>query len=175
MKKIMVAKYEMTHLRNGLRICVRKDLKLWTRILIASLFAVVALLATNGLIGNWGWLVAVIVAIGVFAGVRGSVAELRATNVEFVAKGNFGRQGSRITRIVCTGDVRRLEFRDVAGQNSGLYAVTTRSSQFILPFIDYGEAMEIIRAIEARFPGLAEAWHAEAPSPVHTSILRGLF
>jgi len=166
----MAANYEITQLRNGLCISVRKDMSPRGRILLSSLFAILALLATNGLMGNWSWVVALIFAIVTFAGLRGASAELRATNVEFAARGNFGRQGSRITRVVCTGDVRRLEFRDVAGQNSGLYAVTARSAQCILPFVDYRETMEIISAIEAKFPGLADAWHAEAPS----GQLRGL-
>jgi hypothetical protein len=146
-------------------------MKLWGRILASAFFAVLALFITDSFIGNWSWVVAPIVAIGAFATVRGSVAELRATNVEFATTGNLGRQGSRITRIVCTGDVRRLEFRETAGQLSGLYAVTARSAQCILPFVDHAETMEIIRAIESKFPGLAEAWHAESPSGDHFPTL----
>jgi hypothetical protein len=142
-------------------------MKLWGRIFISAFFAVMALFITDSFIGNWSWVIALVVAMGAFVSVRGSVAELRATNVEFVAKGNFGRRGSRITRIVCTGDVRRLEFRDITGRHSGLYAVTARSAQCILPFVDYAETMEIIRAIEAKFPGLAEGWHSESPSSDH--------
>jgi hypothetical protein len=166
-RKIMTANYEITQLRNGLRVCVRKDMRLWGRIFISALFAVMAQFITDRFIGNWSWVIALVVAIGAFATVRGSAAELRATNVELVARGSFGRRGSRITRVVCTGDVRRLEFRDVAAQNGGLYAVTARSAHFILPLVDYAETMEIIRAIEARFPGLAEGWHSESPSGDH--------
>lgn len=160
----MTANCEITQLRNGLRVCVRKDRKLWGRIAISAFFGVMALFITNSFIGNWSWVIAFAVAIGAFVTVRSSVAELRATNVELVAKGNCGRRGSRVTRVVCTGEVRRLEFRDLAGQSGGLYAVTARSAQFILPFVEYAETMAIIRAIEARFPGLAEAWHSESPS-----------
>jgi hypothetical protein len=107
----MAANYEITQTRNGLRICARKDMKLWGRILASSFFAVLTLSIVDSFIGNWSWTLALIVAIGTFTTARGSVAELRATNVEFITMGNLGRQGSRITRIVCTGDVRRLEFR----------------------------------------------------------------
>jgi hypothetical protein len=139
-------------------------MKLWGRILASSFFAVLTLSIVDSFIGNWSWTLALIVAIGTFTTARGSVAELRATNVEFITMGNLGRQGSRITRIVCTGDVRRLEFRDPASQRSGLYAVTARSARCILPFVGYAETLEVIRAIESKFPGLAEAWHAESPS-----------
>ena len=163
----MTANYEITQMRNGLRVCVRKDMKLWGRILVSALFAIVVLGITHGFIRNWSWIVALIVAIAAFASAKGSVAELRATNVEFVTRGNFGRRGGRITRIVCTGDVRRLEFRNITGQHSGLYAVTAWSAQCILPFVDHAETMEIIRAIEANFPGLAEEWHSESRSGDH--------
>ena len=159
----MAVNYEITEMRNGVRICARRDLKLWGRILASSFFAALALLITDRFIGNGSWALALMVAMGTFATVRGSLAELRATDVEFVLRGNLGRQGSRMTRIVCTGDVRRLEFRDPAGQRSGLYAVTARSARGILPFVGYAETLEVIRAIESKFPGLAEAWHAESP------------
>lgn len=168
----MAVNYEITELRNGVRICARRAMKLWVRILASSFFAVLALSITDSFIGNWSWALALIVAIGTFATVRGSVAELRATNVEFATRGNPGRQGSRITRMVCTGDVRRLEFRDPAGQLSGLYAVTGRSAQCILPFVDYAETREVIGAIESKFPGLAEAWNAESP-PSDRSLTLG--
>ena len=142
-------------------------MKLWGRILASSFFAVLTLSITDSFIGNWSWALALIVAIGTFTSARGSVAELRAANVEFITMGSLGRQGSRITRIVCTGDVRRLEFRDPAGQRSGLYAVTARSARCILPFVGYAETLEVIRAIESKFPGLAEAWHAASLSGDH--------
>jgi hypothetical protein len=163
----MAATYEISQLRNGLRINVRKDMSLWGRILLSSFLAVIALIVTDSFVGNWSWGVALIFGIGAFATIRGSSAELRATNVEFVARGNFGRRGSRVARVVCTGDVRRLEFRDIAGQHSGLYALTARSAQCILPFLDYAETTEIIQVIEAKFPGLAETWQAELPPDDH--------
>jgi hypothetical protein len=146
-------------------------MSLWGRILLSSFLAVIAFFVTESFVGNWSWGVALIFGIGAFTTVRGSSAELRATNVEFVARGNFGRRGSRVTRVVCTGHVRRLEFRDITGQHSGLYAVTARTAQCILQSLDYAETMEIIQAIEAKFPGLAETWQAELPSDDHFLML----
>jgi hypothetical protein len=80
--------------------------------------------------------------------------------------------------IVCTADVHRLEFRDPAGQRPGLYAVTARNGYCILPLFDYLQTMEVIRATDSKFPGLAEHWRANAAanrgSPLSES-LRGLF
>ena len=68
---------------------------------------------------------------------------------------------------MCTGDVRRLEFRDEGGalssRNSGLYAVTAHSIICLLPFLDFKATSEVINAIEAKFPGLAEGWHSVQP------------
>jgi hypothetical protein len=78
-KKNHDRKLRITQLRNGLRVCVRKDVKLWGRIFISAIFAVMALFITDSFIGNWSWVIAFVVAIGAFATVRGTVAELRAT------------------------------------------------------------------------------------------------
>lgn len=107
------------------------------------------------------------VAAGAFATAKGSRADLEVTNVEFVTTGNIGRRGSRTTKVVCTGDVRGLEFRDTTAQGSGLYALMARSPQCILPFVDYSEAMEVIRTIQKRFPGLAESWQVEPSLSEH--------
>jgi hypothetical protein len=43
MKRIMAINYETAQMRNGLRFCVRRGMKLWGRILASSFFAVLAL------------------------------------------------------------------------------------------------------------------------------------
>jgi hypothetical protein len=156
----MATHYHIEDLRNGLRIKVWKETKLWERFLLTCVAAIAVLAVTHTLIGYWSWILSLVAASATFAGARGQEAILDATNVEFVARGNFGLRGSKTTRIVCTGDVRRLEFRDIAGQHRGLYAVTDRSAKCIVPFLDYSETIEIIQAIKAKFPGVAQAWHA---------------
>jgi hypothetical protein len=39
----MAVNYEITQMRNGLGICVRKDMKFWGRVLASSFFGVLAL------------------------------------------------------------------------------------------------------------------------------------
>jgi hypothetical protein len=134
------------------------------RILIAVGLGAAFLSATWPLFAYWSLLIAFFVAAATFAGGMASRVELRATKFELVARGNLGRRGSQMTRVVCTGDVRSLEFRDLAGQRSGLYAVTEKTAYCILPFLDYSQTKEVIRAIEAKFPGLAEGWQAQSPA-----------
>jgi hypothetical protein len=138
----MARRFEITDLRNSIRISVGG---VWARILASFIPAVGAISIGYALLGNWVWLVAFCVAAIGFAAARGSHADLDVTNVEFVTRGNIGRRGGRATQIVCTGDVRGLEFRDSTGQRGGLYALTARSSKCILPFVGYSEAMEVIR------------------------------
>jgi hypothetical protein len=68
---------------------------------------------------------------------------------------------------LCTGDVRRLEFRaDGSPLNhklDGLYALTDRREVCLLPFVDWEQTEKVIRAIEKKFPGLAEGWRSEKP------------
>jgi hypothetical protein len=163
----MARHFEITELRSSIRSSVGEDLPVWARILISFVPAVAAFSLGHALLGNWSWIVAFCVAAIAFVTAKGSRADLDVTNVEFVTRGNIGRRGSRTTRVVCTGDVRGLEFRDTAGQRSGLYALTARSSQCILPFVDYSEAMQVIRAIQKKFPGLAETWQVEAGAGEH--------
>jgi hypothetical protein len=113
-----------------------------------------------------------------FAGVAGSNAKLYATKFEFVTTGNIGRRGASGRVIVFTADVERLEFRDPTGQRSGLYALTVRKGHCILPFLDYSQTMEVVRAIENKFPGLAERWRENAASAggaLSSGSLGGLF
>jgi hypothetical protein len=167
----MARRFEITELRNSIRISVGGDLPMWARILASFIPAVAAISVGHALLGNWIWLVAFCFAAIGFAAARGSHADLNVTNVEFVTRGNIGRRGSSATQIVCTGDVRGLEFRDTTGQRSGLYALTARSPKCILPFVGYSEAMEIIRAIQKKFPGLAEVWRVEPDGSEHLLTL----
>jgi hypothetical protein len=108
---------------------------------------------------------------------RAKYAELKATNVEFIAHGNFSSR-FRSGQTVCTGDVRWLEFQKASGaENSpseppgGLYAVTTRGNVCLLPFLSEAETIQVIAEIEKKFPGLADHWRAESPFNTHYLML----
>jgi len=156
--------YQVSDTADGLKVVVIDELSIRLRVLIAVVFGAPFFAATRAFFGYWSVLIALIAATLMLLGNVASRVELRATKFELVAAGNLGRRGSRTTRVVCTGDIRRLEFRDLAGNRRGLYAVTNRTAHLILPFLDYAQTMEVIRAIKEKFPGLAEAWREESPS-----------
>jgi hypothetical protein len=162
-----VAHYEIEEMKSGLRISVQKVLPLWERTALGLLSGIVAFWMGHAFIGNWRWILAILVALIALATARGSRAQLTVSNVELVTTGNIGSRGSWSSRVVCTGDVRGLEFRDAGPNRSGLYALTARSALCILPFIDYADAMKAISAIRARFPGLTEHWQAESGTSEH--------
>jgi hypothetical protein len=163
----MARHFEIRELKNSIQISVAEDLPLGARILAGFIAAAAALSLSWALLGNWSWIAAFCIAGVALAAARGSRADLDVTNVEFVTRGNIGRRGSKATQVVCTGNVRGLEFRDTTGQQSGIYALTARSSQCILPFVGHSEAMDVIRAIQMKFPGSAETWRVEAGSSEH--------
>jgi hypothetical protein len=170
----MSSYYHINELSGGLRIRSRRDIAIWERLLGAGFAGVAAALATSTFFTIW-WCAFFSsgIALLVFVAVRGLNAELRATGVEFVTKGHLGRRGPT-NRIVCTGDVRGLEFQDPRGQLRGLYAVTARRDHCILPFLDYGQTMEVIQAIESKFPGLAEQWRGNSASGGRALLSRSL-
>jgi len=163
----MAKHFEITELRNAIRISAGQDLPLWARILVSFISAVAALSIAHALPGGWDWLVAVCIAAIAFATARGPRVDLSVTNVEFVTRGNIGHRDSKATQVVCTGDVRGLEFQDSIGRRAGVYALTARSQQCILPFVDYSESMQVISTIQKKFPGLAESWKAGSSSSEH--------
>jgi len=126
-------------------------------------------MATATIFGGWWWAASALVAALIeFASIRSQNAELRATNVELVAKGDLGRRTRK--RIVCTGDVRRLEYSEPYLQFPGLYAVTARREYCVLPFLDYAQTTAVILAIEKKFPGLAQQWRTKTKNT--ESLLR---
>ena len=152
------ASYRVEELRDALRIKVHKSHELWERLILS--FGLAAFIASVSFshLGWWSIILALVTAISPFALVTGMNAQLYATKLEFVTTGDIGRRGRSGQRIILTADVLRLEFRDRAGQRSGLYAVTAGKGSCILPFLDCPQTMEVIRAIESKFPGLAEHW-----------------
>jgi hypothetical protein len=156
----MAARY---HIREGtiaLYIEVHRDLKHWQRLLMAGFVGICVGIASARLLGGWWWtLLSIVAARAAFGVARGRRAELQVTNVEFFSSGAIGRRVHK--RIVCTGDVRRLEYREesrfIPGYG-GLYAATAHGATLLLPMLDCNETAEVIRAIESKFPGLAERW-----------------
>jgi hypothetical protein len=160
----VATQYRIEDLHGALRIKVHKSLELWERLLfsigVPAFFAYVS----SSFLAWWSIVLAAGAAILLWATVTGVNAELYATKLEFVTTGNISRRGGSGQRIVFTADVHGLEFRDPAGQRSGLYAVTAGKGSCILPFLDYPQTMEVIRAIESKFPGLAEHWRENSAS-----------
>ena len=172
------ASYRVEELHNALRIKVHKSLELWERLILSFGLAAFVGSVSFTLLGWWSIVLGAATAISHFALARGMNAQLYTTKLEFVTTGNVGRRGANGRVMVCTADVHCLEFRDPAGQRSGLYAVTARNGYCILPFLDYSQTMEVIRAIEIKFPGLAEHWRENATSNRGSFLsesLRGLF
>lgn len=160
----MSANCRISEFGDGLKVVATTEVSTFVKMLIALFFGVAFFGVTRVFFGYWSALIAPVVAGLTFLSKMGGQVELRATKVELVATGNLGRRGGRLTRVVCSGDVRGLEFRDLAGSRRGLYAVTNKTAHCILPFLDYEQTMEVIHAIKEKFPGLAEAWGAESAS-----------
>lgn len=177
----MASACHITELSNRLRIQVREDSERWERMLVGCFAALVVGVASLDFLGAW-WcaVLSPIAAIIGFALAKSTSAELNVTNFEFTTKGNLGRRQPR-SRIVYTGDVRRLEFRREISPfwkdnsplhfgTNGLQAVTAHGTTCILPFVDFDQVGEVIRAIEKKFPGLAESWRSGEGAKVEQSF-----
>ena len=158
----MDAYYNIVEFSRGLRISVRRQLKLWERLATAAIVAAVVAMAAQTVGGPW-WVFSPILAVLAFNIVKSQKAQLQATNLEFVTTGHLGRR-AKSPRVVCTADVRQLEYQEPFLGTRGLYAVTSRRKYLILPFLDLQQTIEVIGAIEVKFPGLAEQWHKSSPA-----------
>ncbi len=107
----MSSSYRIDDLGSGLRIRSHRDMEIWERLLAACFAGVVAAVAISAFLKTW-WCVIVAcgIATTVFVAVRGMNAQITRDNVEFVSRGYLGRRGAT-KRIVCTGDVRSIEFQ----------------------------------------------------------------
>ena len=163
----MATRFHIQELANSLRVQARQDLPRWERLLAAGIVATVVGMASANFLGGWWWtILSVIAAAATYRAVKNTSAELHVTKVEFTSKGNLGRR-VQTPRIVCTGDVRRIEFREdnspLTSRLGGLYAVTDRKELCLLPFLDWEQTKQVIQAIEKKFPGLAEGWRSDSP------------
>jgi hypothetical protein len=164
----MATHIHIQELGDGLRIQAHHDLPHWERLLVTGFIGMFAGVVGASLLDGWWWTILSVVAAGIaYRTASSTSAELQVTKLEFVSKGYFGRRDNT-PRTVCTGDVRMLEFRAESRLlntvRHGLYALTGRKEICLLPFLEWEQAEEIIRAIENKFPGLAEAWRANSPS-----------
>ena len=169
----MATHHHVQELASGVRVQVHQDLERWQRVLVAGVAAIAVGCPAALYLGGWSWtILSIIAALTAFGIARGKSAELQVTNVEFITKGDLGRR-VQTPRIVCTGDVRRLEFRAestfIPGYG-GLYAVTPHGTTLLLPMLDFNATAEVIRAIENKFPGLAEGWRSEQAIREHTKV-----
>jgi hypothetical protein len=167
-KEAMTTSYRIQELSDGLLVQVWREIPPYGKVLVA-LFAglVVGIASAPILRAPWWPFLAILVAVASFAAdITTQRAKLTATNVEFIADGDFGTR-RRSRRIVCTGDVQWLEFREGPGIGDvrlglcGLYAVTSHGSAWLLPFLTQQDTMQVISAIEKAFPGLAEGWRVQ--------------
>jgi hypothetical protein len=163
----MATHFQIQELSSGLRVQARQDLPRWERFLLAGFVGIFAGFVSATWLGVWWWtILSILAALTAFGLSTGRSAELQVTNVEFVTKGDLGRR-VQTPRIVCTGDVRRIEFRGegspINPKLDGLYALTDRKELCLLPFLDWEQTNQVIHAIEGKFPGLAEGWHSEKP------------
>ncbi|HYL85097.1 MAG TPA: hypothetical protein VE263_12745 [Candidatus Angelobacter sp.] len=157
----MATHYDVRELAWGLQVEVHQDLERWQRLLVAGFAGTWVGGMSAYFLGAWWWTIfSVIAALAAFGVKRGRSAELQVTNVEFISRG-LGRRVRK--RIVCMGDVRRLEFREgstfMPGYG-GLYAVTPNGTTLLLPMLDFDATAKVVRAIENKFPGLAEGWRS---------------
>jgi hypothetical protein len=168
MKEAMTTRYSIQEVRDGLLVQVRREMPQYGKVLAALFAGFVVGGASAPILGARWWLfLAVLVAVASFAAdITTHRAKLTVTNVEFIADGDFGTR-RRSRRIVCSGDVRWLEYReglgigDVRLGRCGLYAATSHGSAWLLPFLTQRDTMQVISAIEKAFPGLAEGWRVQ--------------
>jgi hypothetical protein len=122
-----------------------------------------------------GWLSATSVVASIFAfrtRYKMKRIELRINDLEFQRRGRFEGAGYPPTRTVSTQDVRWLEHREeLAGNDTydppGLYAVLAKGILCILPYLDGAQSANIVGAISAKFPSMAERWRMESPFNQH--------
>jgi len=87
---------------------------------------------------------------------RDKFSELLANNLEFIARGRFGRQNVRtktISRVDIRGFVyKKSDLTEPIGRPPGLYAQRALSGTCVLAYINPRQCDEAIEAIYERFP-----------------------
>jgi hypothetical protein len=161
----MARYFQIRELQDGIQIRTGTRTNHRDRLLAAALGATLAgALAKMAILRPWWPVVALAGAIAGFVGLSDKTAvELLMTKSELAWTGYSGK-GGRKKIILFTADVRALEFRTGGiASPSGLFALTDSWPRCLLSNIDWNQTTEVIHAIRAKFPGLAEAWHVESP------------
>src|SRR5947207_15899264 len=144
--------------------------KVWERSGAALLAVIVLSMVLYDLFHTAWWLVAGI-AFGIlqYFGLPGlRKAELRMSACECYTKANFSKSLRR-GRTVLTADIRWLGYDEPGfsmhdgAARGGLYGAQSSRSICLLPLLDGQQTAEVIAAIEAKFPGLAEGWRKNSP------------
>ena len=149
---------------------VQAPLKAWERLFVAAVGGAVL----SGLIfqifkTQWWPLVAIVSSLAIYFAEPGmSTAELRMSAVECYSSANVGKNLSR-GRVLLTADILWLEYNEHGFSMSdsvtsgGVYAVKRSGSVCLLPLLNGDQTMQVIAAIEQKFPGLAENWRKQSP------------
>ena len=164
----MATRFHIAESSDSLHATVQRHTENWERILTAAVMGACVGFASFYFLPGYWWKIAAPVALvaGFFASLQAKRVELRVTKVEFFTQGNLGMR-FRLGQAVCTSDARWLEFRGNGGsENSdeaqGLYAVTSRGSACLLPFVSEQHVVQLIGEIEKKFPFMAERWRSES-------------
>ncbi len=94
---------------------------------------------------------------------RMKTVTLMATEFEFKSVGGAGDGLSKLRRVA-TSSIVWLEYKpgisgpETSHEPEGLYAITSSGSVCLLPEIGHHQAMELLDAIERKFPRLGADW-----------------
>jgi len=162
----MTTRYDVTNLRDTLRIQVIADVPMWERLLASAVVCIGLIGITGQLLGLWTLPLALAGSVAMFCGHRVRKEGLTVTKLEFNTTGGGGHRGARRPRTVFTADVVHLKF-DVGSHfgtsnGDGLYAVTKSGQVLLLPGMEFRQTIEVIEAIQDKFPSLAEQWRSGA-------------
>ena len=144
--------------------------KLWEHLVLAGFAGILSSILGNDFFPSHSWpLFGVLFAVAInFAVPAKRRAELRMSGVECYSQANFGKSLAR-QRVVLMADILWLEY-DEQGfslrdqpSTAGLYAARKSGSICLLPLLDGEQTIQVIAAIERKFPGLAETWRKRSP------------
>ena len=168
----MSTAYEILDFDQELEVLVVRKETLLRRALSGPVLATLSALFVGYYYSPRAWLPGVGLlglAAGSLAMFRGKKASLKATSLEFHSRGRF-RGEPRSERVVCTADIRWLEYQseneggsDFIHNPGGLYAAISRGTVCLLPYVDEKQTQEIIIALEKKFPALSEQWRKHSP------------
>ena len=162
----MTARYELRELIDTLQIRVVVQLSLSERLLAAGVIgSIVAVFSYQSSTKGWWWLaIALSAATLVFFRSATRYGGGNVSKLEFNTWGFGSGRGARRPRTIFTNNISCLKFLSqpflTSTHSDGLYAVAGSEEVLLLPYLNYKQTIEIIQAIERKFPSLAERWGA---------------